>query len=876
MERAMINSLLSKLSPGSPFRKLLDECSKDAERGMAFLTDELTTIYSFLEPSGEPTEQGKLWMRQLREMVFDVEDWIDDLMRETENKAQNHDRGGITGLVRKLKKMGSRDEISSQILYFKARVEAVSNRNMRYNLLSTSSRSGGLSDPSAAIASVPRSPYLVDLGTLVGIDDQREEIIDLLGGEGKQVKGAAIVGSGGIGKTSLARQVYRKLQLQFEHRAFVYVGRAPSVRAVLKNILNQVNGQQHYGLESLDEQQLIQKLKGFLTDKKCVGIPLAIIVMAGVVASLWEVKRQQQLVENNYPIPKCRLIRRWIAEGFIGESNEMSALEIGEGYLNELVIRSLIEPVPFDQNEEGECYTVHYLIHEFITSLSVEENFVTVPEVADKLEKYGLKSIGKLFHLKYLGLGGKDISKLPEQIGDLQHMQTLDVIRTNIRELPASALQWKMLHTLMGNIKLPDGVGKIQEVEELLIVNVTKDSSSQSIEELGQLRRLRILGVKWCIDESDSRIALKRQKFVNALTNLGNYNLDSLTLDTVKGSSLDFMMNEWPSVPKFKKVKLLRFHFEKIPQWMVASSQLSHIEIIITNVMDALKVLGGLPSLILLKLCSGAIPSEERCTINKDMFRCLKELWFMCLDGRIAHLSFEKGAMPNLENLILQFSICDPCLLKYEFPYEISHLSHLKHVLFKMDCEGADVSYARRVVSTINKAAHDKLYTDSAGVSEVYTGKNAMRRAINIQPSCKFELRTHQEGKPIQCAFKATSEDLRAVFHSSSGYILAKMKNDDSRLLKQTDDHNMIVHQAALACREAMVFALEKGFKRVTFTSDSKPLVESINSDEAPHPAFAKIIGEIKELKDKFKYFYPEHGPDAVKEADSSKFMDNT
>ncbi|KAM0896510.1 hypothetical protein ACQ4PT_023154 [Festuca glaucescens] len=84
---------------------------------------------------------------------------------------------------------------------------------------------------------------------------------------------------------------------------------------------------------------------------------------------------------KNYTINKDRLIWRWVAEGFIPSKGEENTLETGRSYFNELINRSLIQPVLADDgNDEPTGCTVHAAVHDFVVSLSSEENFVTLDE----------------------------------------------------------------------------------------------------------------------------------------------------------------------------------------------------------------------------------------------------------------------------------------------------------------------------------------------------------------------------------------------------------------------------------------------------------------------------------------------------------------
>jgi hypothetical protein len=131
----------------------------------------------------------------------------------------------------------------------------------------------------------PRLPALyVGADWLVGIDGPREEIVELLMGDDKIAgdrqakrqppKVVSILGFGGLGKTTLAMQVYSKIKWQFSCSAFVSVSRNPNAKKILTDMLRQVGS--NVDLPTDAKQQLIEHLRLHLGDKRYVYLCLSL------------------------------------------------------------------------------------------------------------------------------------------------------------------------------------------------------------------------------------------------------------------------------------------------------------------------------------------------------------------------------------------------------------------------------------------------------------------------------------------------------------------------------------------------------------------------------------------------------------------------
>uniref|UniRef100_A0A0D9X3J8 Uncharacterized protein n=1 Tax=Leersia perrieri TaxID=77586 RepID=A0A0D9X3J8_9ORYZ len=254
----VISPLLAKLTTlmGDEYKKL-----KGVRKQISFLHAELTTMNAFLEKMALMDDDDGLdplakdWRSHVREMAYDMEDCIDDFMCHFYYYAD--DAGFIRKTARRLKTLRARYRISSQINDLKALVVEANERRMRYNLTDDYTKSG------ASSTFVPVDPRISglykDSASLVGIDGPIKELIDLLSVDGdveqqRQRKVVSIVGFGGLGKTTLAKQVYDKIKGQFDFKAFISVSQRPDVTRLLYGI------QSDLGIVTSSEPPEVQKL----------------------------------------------------------------------------------------------------------------------------------------------------------------------------------------------------------------------------------------------------------------------------------------------------------------------------------------------------------------------------------------------------------------------------------------------------------------------------------------------------------------------------------------------------------------------------------------------------------------------------------------
>ncbi|KAG2577099.1 hypothetical protein PVAP13_6NG163790 [Panicum virgatum] len=463
---------------------------------------------------------------------------------------------------------------------------------------------------------------------------------------------------------------------------------------------------------------------------------------------------------EEYEIEKQCLINRWIAEGFIHKEEGRTKYEIGEDYFNDLINRSMIQPVNVKYGQAKAC-RVHDIILDYIKCMAAEKNFVTLyngaqhvfstkrkvrrlcvsnhtglyatiwedtgenvtiwedlmlshvrsvtifaepvktsllPSTALRvldlggcrgIQDHHLASIDTLFHLKYLRLSSRSITKLPEKIGELQYLQTLDVRGTRIKELPSTITKLQRLSHLYADwdIRFPDGViGQMHSLEEMREYGVESYEQGKSLQEFNKLTKLRTLKIKL---DFDSRKDLERPRqaegshtYVGILVsscNLYNLYITEAPVENMYPMSLD----SWhPTAPcSLQKLCLEGCVICKVPNWMASLGNLVVLKLryILCLRPEDVEILGAIPSLLFLLLATAGGTNGRITVHGRNGFRCLKYLYldfFRCGTA----LEFQVGSMPKLEHVKLKLRMHKRECLNGASDLGIQHLSALSKV----------------------------------------------------------------------------------------------------------------------------------------------------------------------------------------------------
>ncbi|KAM7510652.1 hypothetical protein LguiB_009527 [Lonicera macranthoides] len=348
--------------------------------------------------------------------------------------------------------------------------------------------------------------------------------------------------------------------------------------------------------------------------KKCEGLPLAIVALGGLMASKDRSELKWRTVYNNfewhwrdnprlevvktilflsfrdlpYCLKKCflyccrfpegdywvgsgRLIRLWVAEGFVEERRGFTPEKVGKSYLKELISRSLLQVKKSNTFLGAKKCRLHDLMRELALSISDKDNFSSIYDLQAGIEDerrprrlcllhpvddstptfapnmsqvrsfaafnfcqnstlsldsflssfkllrvlelneapidHVPTTIGKLFNLRYLNLRRTGIKDLPKSMWRLRNLQTLDIRDTNIEEIPSGIDKLFNMRHL-----LTYRIGRIKEFRYILGMRVSSTVS--------KLKNLQVLN---CIEANDEII-----KRISKLTQLKGIELTNV------------------------------------------------------------------------------------------------------------------------------------------------------------------------------------------------------------------------------------------------------------------------------------------------------------------------------------------------------------
>ncbi|KAG8375148.1 hypothetical protein BUALT_Bualt10G0070200 [Buddleja alternifolia] len=819
-----------------------------------YIQDELGHMKAFLriaDAKEENDPQLKEWVRQVREITYEVEDVLEQYMLRFARPGTNGFTGRIKKIYSSLKNLKARHQIASTIQRIKSGVEDVSRVQQRYRDMYT------MVDHSSSSISTYNTWHdaradalLLEEEDVVGIEKPKEQLLEWIWSTDHELKVISVVGMGGLGKTTLVKKVYddASIKMHFDHHVWITVSESFRLEHLLRNMIKRLIGEVKQmlpqGLDAMNADEMRELLYKFLQHKsyiivlddvwniyaweairyafpkrgidgciiittrfhsvanatcseingqvynlkplspkesrelfyqkafprsscppylrqisqnilkRCEGLPLAIIVIGGLLATKdnnieeWQMFNRSlgdELEEDSlrtmtkllslsfYDLPyylkscflylsifpeddlleKWRLIRLWIAEGFVQAKQGKTVEEVAEGYLNELLNKNLIRVVKTSIDGRPKKFSIHDVLRQFIISKSREHNILsnynkgdiswqgktrhlTIHSSINYTEEscnfrylrslhflgsgdseYSESILEKVFGggcrlLKVLDLRRAPIETIPNQVFKLYHLTYLSLRKTKVKLIPKSIQNLLNLETLdlkeSKVTELPIEILKLKKLRHLLVYSHKVLYYYVPFDNLQSFKAPYEIGNMSCITKLRREDGRDLCSSLAKLTNLRSLNISSID------ESEDIDLQYSVSLPLLRKL-VVHGCLTRVPQWVPSLNGLTALILRWSKLRDdPMQSLGDLPNLVILGMYC-AYEGEELC-FKAGGFEKLKKVWLVGL-RQLRCVKVEKGCMPCLEEV----SMWD-CKLVDQVPHGMEHLVSLQYVEF--------------------------------------------------------------------------------------------------------------------------------------------------------------------------------------------------
>ncbi|XP_015901515.2 disease resistance protein RPM1-like [Ziziphus jujuba] len=278
MAESVVTFLLQKLDSFAHEKaNLLGGIREEAE----YVRDELERIRAFLrvaDAKEEGDEEIGVWVKQVREVAYDIQDLLDEFLLRFSNHGNHHDfYGRLYNLARTIKNLKARHRIASGLQAVRSRVTNISEGHQIYRYKLNSIEEGSSSSSVTANNNwhdLRGDALLVEEAQLVGIDKPKRDLIGGLIGGRSEFQVIAAAGMGGLGKTTLVSKVYKDdaVKRHFQHHAWVTVSQSfkleDVVRDIVQQLFDEIKQTLPHDADSLDSDKLKAILAGFLHGKR--------------------------------------------------------------------------------------------------------------------------------------------------------------------------------------------------------------------------------------------------------------------------------------------------------------------------------------------------------------------------------------------------------------------------------------------------------------------------------------------------------------------------------------------------------------------------------------------------------------------------------
>ncbi|XP_042036872.1 putative late blight resistance protein homolog R1A-10 isoform X2 [Salvia splendens] len=516
--------------------------------------------------------------------------------------------------------------------------------------------------------------------------------------------------------------------------------------------------------------------------RRCAGLPLAVVLLAGVLSPVDKIQAcWEEIAENVNPIVgreleeilslsytylphhlrSCflyvggflqdvnirtsRLVRLWIAEGFLKHQNECSKCleDEAEEYLEDLVKRNLVMVTGRNRDGKIKSCSLHDMVRDMCIKKARDEDFLHVMDGRDLPQ--GLMSERRISFSRFdaddiLGPTFRTIlcfqvqkfSSWLAELGSYKLLRVLDALGVDLKELPSQVFELYHLRylALMGSFSIPSAVSKLVNLQTLIIHLASgrlrgkidrgvRHSLPLEIWMLPQLRHLffhspcklppPFQGLNFPLENLQTLLLVAdlvwNEKILQLIPNVKRL---GLTYTGIATQTQSFDLHRLGELHQLEKLEVIGYgSFLWARENPSFPSTLKKLTLVGGGFpWKDMAIVGLLPNLEILKLISNACYGSTWKT-NDDQFPRLK---YLLIDGsHFKHWITQGNPFPTLKCLVLRF-----CGSLREIPEVIGEITTLELIEVEY-CSHSLVKSAKKIKKDQERCGNDVLQVVCAG-----------------------------------------------------------------------------------------------------------------------------------------------------------------
>ncbi|XP_055806017.1 putative disease resistance protein At1g50180 isoform X2 [Solanum dulcamara] len=219
---------------------------KNVQQGVEGVRNELVRMKCFLKDADMKQEEDEAatirnWVAEIRAAAYHAEDLIEIFIHHVESQKR---QSFFIKCVFYPKKLHCLYKVGKEIESIQTRILEISNSRERYGIrhIQGLGDGEGSSTTREKMRELRRSSPLVANKDAVGLEKHVSSVVSILLKDDKRLRVASIVGMGGVGKTTLAKEVYNQNQIRdkFDTRAWLYVSQDYKPMKIIKELILQL------------------------------------------------------------------------------------------------------------------------------------------------------------------------------------------------------------------------------------------------------------------------------------------------------------------------------------------------------------------------------------------------------------------------------------------------------------------------------------------------------------------------------------------------------------------------------------------------------------------------------------------------------------